>query len=197
MKKCAALEPENPEWPEALGHLYLLGASGKTTAERKLAAISALSQYEWALALTPEPYKSYLLNELTKSAFDADDTAKAKMYAEKVLQETSSSKKDWNFGNNIFFGNLVLGRLALKAGDVEQAKHFLLEAGKTPGSPQLNSFGPNMTLAKELLEKGEKQVVLDYFDLCRKFWKYQPRLDDWTAAVKQGGISDFGANLDY
>ena len=149
------------------------------------------------MALTPVSYKSYLLNDLTKSAFDAADTAKARMYAEQVLQEASSSKMDWNSGNDIFFGNLILGRLALKAGDVEQAKHYLIEAGKTPGSPQLNSFGPNMMLAKELLEKGEKQVVLDYFDLCRKFWKYQPRLDDWTTTVKQGGIPDFGANLDY
>ncbi len=54
-----------------------------------------------------------------------------------------------------------------------------------------------MTLAKELLEKGEKDVVLEFFDLCARFWKYQPRLSEWTATVKQGGIPDFGANLDY
>jgi len=38
----------------------------------------------------------------------------------------------------------------LKEGKVEDAKHYLLEAGKTPGSPQLNSFGPDMSLAEEL-----------------------------------------------
>jgi hypothetical protein len=197
LKKGAALEPQAPEWPNALGHLYLLGVRKKTPEEAKLAAASALDQYERAYGLTPEAYKSYLLDDLTKCAFAADETTKAKMYAEQVLQEAHSEKKDWNLGNDIFFGNLVLGRLALKAGDIEQAKHYLIEAGKTPGSPQLDSFGPNMTLAKELLEKGQTEVVLEYFDLCAKFWRYQPRLDAWIATVKQGGIPDFGANLDY
>jgi hypothetical protein len=47
-------------------------------------------------------------------------------------------------------------------GDIEEAKKQLLLAGKTPSSPQLNSFGPNMILAKELLDKGEKDTVLHY-----------------------------------
>jgi hypothetical protein len=197
LKKGAALEPQDPAWPNALGHLYLLGGRNKTPEEARVAAAAALDQYERAYALTPEAYKSYLLKDLTKSAFDVGETNKARMYAEKMLQEANLQKKDWNRGNDIFYGNLILGRLALKAGDIEQAKHFLIEAGKTPGSPQLNSFGPNMTLAKELLEKGQTEVVLEYFDLCAKFWRYQPRLTEWTAAVKQGRIPDFGANLDY
>jgi len=197
LKKGAALEPENPEWPSALGHLYLLRVRSKTPEEAKRAIAAALDQYERAYALTPEAYKSYLLKDLAKTAFDVGETNKARVYAEKMLQETNLQKKDWNRGNDIFFGNMVLGRLALKAGDIEQAKHFLIEAGKTPGSPQLDSFGPNMTLAKELLEKGQTEVVLEYFGLCAKFWRYQPRLSEWIATVKQGAIPDFGANLDY
>ena len=57
-------------------------------------------------------------------------------------------------------------------------------------------YGPNMSLAKDLLEKGERQVVLDYFALCRRFWNYG-RLDDWSQQVKEGKIPDFGANLVY
>ena len=61
-------------------------------------------------------------------------------------------------------------KLALQAGDVEEAKRRLLAAGKTSGSPALRSFGPNMALAEKLLEKGERDVVLEYFELCKKFW---------------------------
>jgi len=197
LKKGSALEPQNPEWPNALGHLYLLRVRKKTTEEAKRATAAALDQYERAYALTPEAYRSYLLDDLAKTAFEVGETNKARLYAEKMLQEAPLQQKGWNRGNDIFFGNLILGRLALKAGDVEQAKHYLVEAGKTSGSPQLNSFGPNMTLAKELLEKGQTEVVLEYFDLCAKFWRYQPRLTEWTTTVKQGAIPDFGANLDY
>ena len=197
LKKGAVLEPQNPDWPSALGRLYYLGAMDKSPPEVKLAASAAFGQYERAYALAPEAYKSYMLQDLARTAFDAGETNKARMYAEQMLQATQTQKKDWNLGNNIFFGNLILGRLALKAGDIERAKHYLIEAGRTPGSPQLNSFGPNMTLAKELLEKGQTEAVLEYFDLCAKFWRYQPRLSEWIATVKQGGIPDFGVNLAY
>ena len=68
-----------------------------------------------------------------------------------------------------------------------------MAAGATPGSPQLNSFGPNMTLAKELLEKGQSEVVLQYLALCKKFWKMdRGQLDEWSATIRGGGIPDFG-----
>lgn len=76
------------------------------------------------------------------------------------------------------------------------AAGYLLEAGRTPGSPQLSSFGPNMQLARELLEAGETRPVLEYFELCRKFWP-SPALDAWAAEVRAGQIPEFGANLKY
>jgi hypothetical protein len=86
----------------------------------------------------------------------------------------------------------------VRNGQIEQAKKYLLEAGKSPGSPQMDSFGPNMSLAKDLLEKGERDTVLQYFDLCRKFWKMDyGKLDQWSNEVKAGEIPDFGANLIY
>ncbi len=91
-------------------------------------------------------------------------------YAVALLESVHGQEKDWNYGNVIHDANLILGRVALKKGNIEKTKHYLLEAGKTPGSPQLNSFGPSFTLAHELLEKGEKITVLEYLDLIGKFW---------------------------
>lgn len=122
--------------------------------------------------------------------------AKAKEYATELLLEGQADGHSWNYGNAIFDGHIVLGLLALRHDDVTTAGHELLEAGKTPGSPNLNSFGPDMSLAEELLKKGEKDTVLQYFELCRKFWKMgAERLDSWSAAVRQGQIPAFGPNL--
>jgi len=53
-----------------------------------------------------------------------------------------------------------------------------------------------MTLAKELLQKGEKDVVLNYLELCLKFWKSgKDRLHKWSVVVKDDKIPDFGRNL--
>ncbi len=68
------------------------------------------------------------------------------------------------------------------------------------GRRQQRSFGPNMTLARLLLERGERDVVLEYFNLCRVFWKSgveRGLLDRWSLVVKNGGMPEFAANLVY
>jgi hypothetical protein len=129
---------------------------------------------------------------------EAGSTEKAKSYAEELLRLAPKYSKDWNYGNALHKGNLTLGRLSVRSGDLENAKKYLLEAGRTPGSPQLNSFGPNMALAKELLEKGERSAVLEYFGLCGNFWEMGgQKLREWSALVKDGITPDFGGNLLY
>jgi hypothetical protein len=140
----------------------------------------------------------YELADLAKKAFDAGEIEKAGVYSKQLLHMAHEYPKDWNYGNAIFHGNFVLGRIAIQRGSVKQAGQYLLAAGATPGSPQLDSFGPNMTLAKELLEKGQSGVVLQYFALCKNFWEDGRRqLDEWSVTVRGGGIPDFGPNLSY
>jgi hypothetical protein len=101
---------------------------------------------------------------------DAGALDRAEQVAHEALLGAEKFPKDWNHGNALHQAHTALGRVALRRDKLAEAKVHLLEAGRTPGSPQLNSFGPNMLLAQELLERGEKEVVLEYFDLCRAFW---------------------------
>ncbi len=194
LKQAQTIEPKNPKWPDALGHLYALSEGGD-----KSAAAKSLAEFEKAQADdVSESARFYRLDDLAKQAFAAGEIGKASQYASELLAAAQKNPKDWNYGNAILHGNSVLGRIALKQDDVKQAVQFLLAAGQTPGSPQLNSFGPNMSLAQELLAKGETNAVVQYFELCRKFWRSGAgKLDDWTKAVKAGQAPDFGANLSY
>lgn len=195
LQKARSLDMKNPKWPKQLGLLYSLGMMRKSLTAKTDAAGKALEQYEIAYELSTESQRDALLQSLAKAALAAGKNEKAKEYAEKMLSRNSPG---WNYGNNIHFGNIILGKMALASNDIEQAKKYLIEAGKTPGSPQLNSFGPDMSLANELLQKGEKDVVLEYFELCSKFWKregYLQKLNKWSAEVKEDKIPDFGFNL--
>jgi hypothetical protein len=90
----------------------------------------------------------------------------------------------------------VLGRVALKQKHVKLADEYLLKAGQVSGSPQLSSFGPNMSLANELLKAGHKAVVLQYFELCYKFWDMgRDKLEEWIKQVKAGKTPQFGPQL--
>ena len=193
-QRAEAAEPQNPEWSRQLGHLSSMGLAGKTGEEKQKSAHAGLVAYERSLANMDEEEREGLLPELAKVALEAGETEKARGYAAEML--ASDSRGGWNAGNLVHHGHLVLGRIALREGDTKTAQEHLLAAGKTQGSPQLNSFGPNMTLAKELLEKGERQAVLEYFKLCGTFWK-RGNLEAWTQEVQAGKIPDFGANLVY
>jgi hypothetical protein len=221
-KKARDLEPSNPHWPERLGHLYGLGrrqetVEGRTNAAnafREYQAAERLRQQEASSRETEADPKSAgvkqvryssseirSLTQLARAAFDASEFEEARNGALELLEKVSSAdmaKSSGNDGNAIHYANLILGRLALHVGEVEAAKQYLIASGKTSGSPTLCSFGPNMSLAKELLEHGEHETVLRYFDLCRIFWQSNfGQLDEWTREVRAGKIPEFGANLIY
>jgi tetratricopeptide (TPR) repeat protein len=201
LQQAQQLEPDAAEWSKRLGHLYALEINNLTGDARREQAKKALAEFERAMdQADDEDERYYSLKELADLAFEAGEDKKAESLATELLETAKTRQRDWNSGNAIHHGHLVLGRLAVRRGDVEKAKAELLAAGRTTGSPQLNSFGPNMMLAKELIEKGEREVVLEYFSLCRKFWNSAPdlqTLDDWTAMVQGGRMPDFGGNLAY
>ena len=145
-----------------------------------------------------EPERFYALGDAAKEAFSDGKFSEAQQYANELSILTPKFKGNWNYGNAVQDSNLILGRIALKEGNIEKAKGHLIEAGKSPGSPQMDTFGPNMSLAKDLLEKGEKETVIEYLTLCKSFWEMNDgRLDEWIVLVKADRIPNFGANLRY
>ena len=77
-------------------------------------------------------------------------------------------------------------QLAQYAGDCEGARAILTEHDIT------------LDLYQQLLEQGEKTIVLEYFSECRTFWKMgEANLNAWTATVQSGGVPNFGAILLY
>jgi hypothetical protein len=160
-----------------------------------------LGAYSVALAVAsrlPGKYSRFLALHARADRLVESDPRRAAAFARELLALAERYRSDWNYGNAVHKGHLILGRVALRDGDLAAARSELLLAGGTPGSPQLDSFGPNMTLARELLEVGEKAVVLEYFELCRRFWVTgSARLAQWSVAVQDSQVPEFGANLRY
>lgn len=138
--------------------------------------------------------RGFMLPQLAKAAVKAGALDKANQYANELI--ASAGNGGWNDGTAVHDGHMVRGLVALRNGNVQGAARDLIEAGKSSGGPQLNSFGPNMTLASELLEKGERDAVVEYLNMCKKFWMMgASKLDAWIAAIQAGNKPDFGANL--
>ncbi len=189
------LDPENIRWCERLAQIYSLNRKVDSGAANRALAVKELAQLEKAYEMASLLERDPLQADLAKAAFAAGEYEKARETAMRMVEHPGQG---WNSGNNVHHGNMVLGLVALHEGDLEAAKKYLIESGKTKGSPQLDSFGPNMILAKALLEKGETDAVIEYFTLCGNFWEMdRGKLKQWSALAKQGIVPDFGANLRY
>jgi len=154
-------------------------------------------EQQLADADSPEE-RFWTLGHAAKSCFDGGRFEEAARHIAELREMLPSFKDDWHYHDAFAAVHIVSGRLALREGNVEDAKKHLMEAGRSDGSPVMSSFGPNMSLAHDLLLAGERQAVLDYFKACSEFWEDKSdELEEWAMYVNAGRMPDFGGNLSY
>ncbi len=191
----AAIRTE--DWPEASRIAIRLNASLLSLRARSQASPLLELQHLEILAGKDGITRNPLLPRMARAAFAANEFALAESLANEAL-EAARHGIFWWTGDAIHQGNIVLGRLALRESKPDAAKRYLLAAGRTPGSGNLGSLGPNMALAKELLDLGETATVLEYLESCTQFWiGNRGKLAEWLALVRAGLKPDFGPNLGY
>lgn len=189
--KCTELDSKNPIRFRNLGRLYIeLGNKNTVDSELKK---KALIYIEKAYSLTAKEHERYyMLSDLATLYFENQQFEKAQETSEELLHIASDHKDNWNYGNAIYSGHQILGRIALSKGRTEEAKSQMLLSAKTPGSPQLNSFGPNMVFAKEMLDMGERETVKSFLKLCYMFWgSGKKKLLKWISILDAGEMPIF------
>jgi tetratricopeptide (TPR) repeat protein len=167
------------------GLLAGCGKGSQASNPRLQAALDKL-----AAAKSPE-LKFRALGDAARQSVAAGKVEDARKYAQELVALLPEFRQDSEYGNAVHDANLTLGRIAVREGRMDEAKSCLIQSISVPGA-RLMDYGPSMGLAKDLLEKGERQAVLEYFVLCKKFWN-NSRLDDWSQQVSTGQIPDFGA----
>ncbi len=138
------------------------------------------SNKDWEFEKIEELYNNiklkpfYFLHKLLDRALAEKKWAKVQFYALDYLNTAKSYQKNWNFGNAIFYGNMALAAVSLQNHDNKSAIEHVILASLTPGSPQLNSFGPfNNSLYTdpllELFKQGERNGLIEFAQNCKKF----------------------------
>jgi hypothetical protein len=194
LDRAISLDPKNAEWRRQRIELTILnanfsGVSVEDSWSRVKEDLAAMSGND-------------RMNSLPRVAMLAERAGKlddAAALARELLR-AGDSGAFWSRGDALHTGNTVLGKVSLDKGDPAAAESYLIQSAATipEGSPVLKSFGPNMSLALALMKAGHEKAVLQYFELCRVFWKRGgPSLDKWTAEVKEGRTPQFGGNLFY
>lgn len=198
LKKACDLNPNSSIYAFSLGHFYELSAFRRKGSVIQDAAEKALTEYERAYELDDSPGKAWLLPDIARAAWNMKQYELLARAAGRMENALKSQKENWFDGNLFYWFYISKGLLAVHEGNYEAAGTFLLKAGDTSGSPQLDTFGPNMILADQLLKHGGREAVLEFLEKIKKFWKPQFRKSDvWAKEIRDGKHPSFGANLRY
>lgn len=148
------------------------------------------SEFTWNPSnelVTPRLNRFYRMEELILEAYRSGEIANARSLIDEYLKLAAVYRCNWNYGNAVHNSNRMLGLISLDEGDTKSAANYLVEAGKSSGSPQLDSFGPDLDLANQLLALGEEEAVIEYLEGIRVFWnENETRIDEWIQQIENG-----------
>jgi tetratricopeptide (TPR) repeat protein len=177
-------EPANREWPHELSRLYrMFGIPGLAIDDP---AARAAEAYKRVLALTvSSAAREALAGDMAEAAFKVGDFRGAAELAKIHLRGRDHTAAQR--------ANTILGRVAIRLGDMSGAKQYLLDSSGPEAEKDVSLAGPTMVLAKELLEEGERDAVIQYLDQCLLIWpRGENVLHFWIADIKKGKIPNFG-----
>lgn len=190
LERAQEIDPGNFLWASRLASLrWRMAQEDREEPDPALAA-AALSDFERADELNRHGLGSMHLHWTMEAAFAAGQFEKARTYAAEGLAGGGmpfSLEPEYR-------ANLMLGRIALAEDDPSAAGGYLVAAGRVAAWPSLLPlmvWQPDMHLAEELLEQGERQVVPEYLKLCALHWEGD-QLREWADEIRAGGIPDLG-----
>jgi hypothetical protein len=101
-------------------------------------------------------------------------------------REPRAMEEAWN--SAVFLSHQALGQAALWSGKIESAERHLIESISFSRPPdEVRSFGPSMSLARNLLAVGRREVVSSYLRACGRFWD-PATLKIWADEIEVGNM---------
>jgi hypothetical protein len=125
-----------------------------------------------------------------QTAFALGELDRARAHAEQMLVGNVGEVAETR-GDAAHNGHMLLGRIALRSDDVDRARVHMILAGEAGVTGMVPLVRPDMRLARDLLARGELDVVIRYLTLCQALRERVP-VDDWIAEIRAGRIPDLG-----
>ena len=166
------------EWNGPLGNALHLRAQRTNDPAEKLRLLTE------SIALLPENAKAGLLPEIVNAEFQSGDDAAAERDAHSLADSPRNA-------NEYHIGQTILGRIAMAKGEQAEGRRLLLASLNPPAKFKNPNFQPNMALAQDVYDGGDKDAVLEFLEASRALWKNdRGRIDRMISFVKKSPSAD-------
>ena len=183
LRRCVALHPEVMEWHERIAFLLMLGSDHSDEAAFVDRAREAANELVIAISLSLDAARrSQQEVELANVYFVAGDMERASTTARSLL-EPHEGDDTRVAAERLHRGHIVLGHIALGAGDITEAMKHLRAATALPDRPR---YKPDAKLARALIDAGEYDAVIEYIEATQKLGWSVVELSAWIAL--RGGV---------
>ena len=173
LRRARRMAPSPDAWKTPLSNAIRVRSQRTSDPAEKLRLLNEAS------SLAPENQKRNMLADIAVAEFEASDDADAERDAQ-TLVASNRGLHDYHVGQT------VLGRLALAHGKEAEAREHLLASVNPPPPIKNLTLRPNMQLAQEILDAGDRDSVVAFLEACRPLWTFdQGRLDHMVNFVKR------------
>ncbi len=178
IRRARELAPGDDQWNTGLGDALHMKAVRTLDPAEKLRLLNE------ACSFLPDNARNVMRLEIVYAEFAAGDDAGTERDARAMI-DAPRSAYEYNLGQTL------LGRLAIVRGEVSEAKERLLASLKPPAKFKNPVFEPNMTLAQDVYDAGERDTVLEFLEASREIWKSdRGRIDRMISFVKKAPSAD-------
>lgn len=189
-QQAKTIDPTSPQPYRDLASLYHLDSLRQQGEARTELLRKEVAELEGAMACqSSRSGNFFLLEHLTAATCRLGQFSRARTLAEELLRVSREPENRIFSADANHCGNIVLGIVALREGNIAAAKRHLHAASEPPEVGQhVWAFGPDMALANELLRLGERNAVISYIERCLRF--HQPHAEEfsrWLAEIREGG----------
>jgi hypothetical protein len=179
LRRAIELAPPGDEWKMPLGQTLSVVANRTLDPNGRVALLrEADSLIAWGAM--PE-----VIARLALAEFDAGDDAAAERDGERALASSQKAAFPYNLAQT------ALGRIAAAKGDLNEAKKRLLASITMPATLKNAVLEPNMTLAQDFYDAGDRDTVIEFLEASRPLWKFdRGRIDRMISFIRKAPSAD-------
>lgn len=200
LRALESLNPRNDRIQAMVAAAYMRAALQESDQGRR-AALAEQARRRLDGLVSPDerlgPEGKVLLYRLALSTFESGDLETAKRHSEQLLNnfpplpEAGGNEREqlWMAWDIYRSTHLLLGRIHLVMNDLDSAGLHLVQAGEAPTTPALESYGPDLSLARDLLTLGANGPVLKFLSALGTRWKAgKSRTETWEMDIRRGVV---------